>query len=298
MAKWNDTVLSTIESITTWERELPNLCGIRTDRLLKLASGNVFTLAVISESIPGEFFSYSQDSVKSGVAYMGNGGEYPISEPVRLIISVPAYVLDQSAFLNKIDIMISADIECAEPLLLRGSIDFRSLQYSDDTADIVVSMSIINRPEPLPGNGAYTYEDVRIAYVLSMPEASKWVETVSGGNWDDKIANAKTIVGLDLEKKLRDKNIRVDEADGEVLLDVVANPTTFSIASDYKCIQLIYDDLAESSISYETYQKKAMSYRERYRDELQQAWLRINLDLSLDGDVEIYRADFIGEIER
>ncbi len=113
--------------------------------------------------------------------------------------------------------------------------------------------------------------------------------TVSA-NWLDKIAMAKKIIGRRLENLLSTQGYSVDEASGKVLLDIVANPDLFDICSDYLSLHLIYTDLA-NAMGREMYWTKAEFYHRVFKDHFDAASKAVNLDTTLDGAVDKYRAN-------
>lgn len=131
--------------------------------------------------------------------------------------------------------------------------------------------------------------------LLSDPTA--WVLCKANRTWQDKIDLAKLILSNDVESILTDKGIVVNEADGEVLLDVITNPTTFRIACDYKSLNLIYDDLAQGGFN-QLFESKAKQYKAKYDQELADAIKRMNLDPGLSGDTTEYRAEFTARVTR
>jgi hypothetical protein len=281
---WSSVVLSNAASLLTWERELSNLCGVRTNTYLR-AWIRVMSIqfAIITDSYPSGV-TVVNGEIKYFSFTTNDGNKYNINA-TRELISIPLWVENMAKVVKRIDVTYNLTVEG----LVKEFAGYVDLTLTDNISKLVFNVPIRNQESK--------YLPYNIATLCTL-EAMSWTSETLGSNWNDKIANAKKIVGLDLEKKLRDKNISVDEANGKVLLNVIANPTNFSVASDYKAIQLIYEDLSESSLSAELYSKKALSYSEKYRDELYAAWLRVNLDLSLTGTVDEYRADLIGELER
>ncbi len=106
-------------------------------------------------------------------------------------------------------------------------------------------------------------------------------------NWNGKIDAAKELLGDQLEFYLKRQRIEVDVEEGEILLDVIANPTTFSVSSDYLTLAIIYEDLSRGD--YETlYGQKSKIYWGKYNLKFQQDLETINYDTNLDNTVDIY----------
>ena len=113
--------------------------------------------------------------------------------------------------------------------------------------------------------------------------------TVSA-NWLDKISIAKKIIGRKLENQLASQGYSVDEGSGKILLDIVANPDLFDISSDYLTLHLIYTDLA-NAMGREMYWTKAEFYHRVFKDHFDAAAKAVNLDTTLDGSVDRFRAN-------
>lgn len=115
----------------------------------------------------------------------------------------------------------------------------------------------------------------------------------------DKIALAKKILGRQLENLLSTRGYRVNEAGGENLLELVANPAVFDLASDYLTLHLVYTDLS-ISMGRESYQGKADFYHRQYESHFATAARAIQLDTDLDGRADVYRSNLfsVGKITR
>lgn len=90
-----------------------------------------------------------------------------------------------------------------------------------------------------------------------------------------------------MEEYLKAKGYVVDYEEGEVLLDIIYNPTCFSVSSDYLTLAIIYEDLSRGD--YETlYGQKAKIYYSKFDNKYPQDLERINYDLNLDDTVDSY----------
>lgn len=105
--------------------------------------------------------------------------------------------------------------------------------------------------------------------------------------WADKITLAKDILGVDLELRLLQDGYTVDYDDGENILDLIANPTIFTNASDFMTLHLIYTDLAIGQ-NDEVFQKKAELYENRYKLELEKTTKLVDIDIDMDGTTDAY----------
>ncbi len=110
------------------------------------------------------------------------------------------------------------------------------------------------------------------------------------GKWIDKIALAKDILGADIEIRLLQDGKSVDYAEGEVLLDIIANPTIYGLCSDFKILELIYTDLSHGDED-SVYWRKAEIYLTKYTNELVKANQRVNFDNDLDGTTDEYNQE-------
>jgi hypothetical protein len=126
-----------------------------------------------------------------------------------------------------------------------------------------------------------------------------WENTTTDGDfsWADKITLAKTQLGHAIETALTERGYSVDEANSKVLLDVITNPETFNIASDYLTLHLIYFDLSNGGFN-ELFESKAKLYEAKYNKELSACMRRLNLDPSLSGTTSTYRAELVGYLSR
>ena len=106
-------------------------------------------------------------------------------------------------------------------------------------------------------------------------------------NWNGKIDAAKELLGDQLQFYLKRQGARVDESEGEILLDIIANPTCMGVSSDYLTLALIYEDLSRGD--YETlYGQKSKIYWGKYDLKFQQDLETINYDTNLDSKVDLY----------
>lgn len=110
-------------------------------------------------------------------------------------------------------------------------------------------------------------------------------------SWQDKITLAKTFLGVDLENALTTGGYSVNELDGEVLLDLIANPSIFNQSSDFLTLYLIYSDLTLGGTVNEIFTHKAEFYKAAYDKDLASNLKRINFDTDFDGTAETYRQD-------
>jgi hypothetical protein len=123
------------------------------------------------------------------------------------------------------------------------------------------------------------------------------INSLTPSDWDDKISVAKQLIGDYIELELTQRGIRVDEAEGDVLLDVIANPTIFSTSSDYLTLSLIFEDLSKGAEEGMRV-VKAKYYFDKYKNKINDDMRRINLDTNLDGEADIRRVNWQGMLSR
>ena len=146
------------------------------------------------------------------------------------------------------------------------------------------------------GNGLTLYGSGGVL-TGALSDASIWVRCDANLTWQAKLDLAKYILACELETKLTEMGITVDEAGGDILVDVITNPETFRLACDFKALELIYDDLAGGGFN-QLFEGKAKTYRAKYEKELAEALKRMNLDTGLSGTTTEYRVDFTARVSR
>ena len=129
-----------------------------------------------------------------------------------------------------------------------------------------------------------------------IPYQDIWAELETDNTWQDKIDLAKEMLKYEIETALTEMNYYVDEFAGKRLIDIISNPETFSIASDYLTLHLIYTDLANGGFN-ELFQNKADYYWKRYKQELNNCFKRLNIDYNQTGN-PIYRVKIEGYVSR
>ena len=137
---------------------------------------------------------------------------------------------------------------------------------------------------------------IRIVDEDGKPVYDIWQEVEIDITWDAKIQLAKDMLKYEIETALTEMNYYVDEFAGKRLIDIISNPETFSIASDYLTLHLIYTDLANGGFN-ELFQNKADYYWKRYKQELNNCFKRLNIDYNQTGN-PIYRVKIEGYVSR
>jgi len=144
----------------------------------------------------------------------------------------------------------------------------------------------------------------RFVVPTSIYDYIRFVSTSAGTNsgrlaiytlskWEDKISIAKAKLKNRLETHLVGRGYRdyVNYEDGEELIDIIENPETFAIASDYLTLHYIFRDLAVKEDVDSMYYAKQREYKKDYEEEFAEAVRRINYDFDQDSTVDKYKAD-------
>lgn len=109
--------------------------------------------------------------------------------------------------------------------------------------------------------------------------------------WADKIELAKSIIGTDVALLLNNNNLRTYLDDDDDVLDSIYNPTALGLASDFKALELIYKDLARGAETPSLYWSKGKAYAESYKEYLQKQVKMLTIDLYQDGSNLVYYSD-------
>ena len=153
------------------------------------------------------------------------------------------------------------------------------------------------------GYGATLYDSTG-AETLTLTDSTGrygggWTETSTFGDysWQDKIDLAKEMLGNDISTKLKEYGLYVDYEAGEVLIDLLTNPTTFLVACDYLTLSLIYQDLLSGGFN-ELFVQKYQIYSQRYQDELAKGLKRMDIASTPSGTTTDYQIEILGRLSR
>ena len=113
-------------------------------------------------------------------------------------------------------------------------------------------------------------------------------EITTVANIAAKIVLAKSLLKNKIEATLRQHLYTVDYAEGEVLIDIVANPTTFINCCDYLTLSLVYKDLSKGRQDT-LFWDKYLLYKDDYEAEYTIASSRIDIDRNMDGTTDTYQ---------
>ena len=255
---WSSTTLSTVSSIAKWENEILQLTSAGTTSYF--ADG----LDIASDTVPLSANSVDVSTGKGVLEIIGKiSREIIIKQDTEFSIKFQ-HSDDDSTF---------SDIHT-------GARQYYLKPASDTTITVDTELFRFVVPSDC--------KDYIKPYITSSVNHSGGIDIYVVAKWQDKIDAAKDILGTDVSLRLMSTGYDVDEANDEVLLDLINNPTIFSTASDFLTIALIYEDLSmgdEDSIYY----KKMELYRRRYESALEKASKLIDIDLNFDGTTDYYK---------
>ncbi|MBT7470198.1 MAG: hypothetical protein HN692_07335 [Candidatus Cloacimonetes bacterium] len=140
------------------------------------------------------------------------------------------------------------------------------------------------------------WSTAELSTTTSIVKFESEINDLTATNWNNQIAIAKELLGDRLEVVLTERGISVDEAESEVLLNVIANPTVFNLTSDYLTLSLIYDDLSQGMEGL--YLSKSEKYKALSKMKFNEDLKRMNLDTNDDDIVDNYRVNWQGKLSR
>jgi hypothetical protein len=100
----------------------------------------------------------------------------------------------------------------------------------------------------------------------------------------DKITIAKELIGTDLSLLLVNNNLlNYIDIETDEILDCIYNPATLSRASDFKTLELIYQDLARGATDASIAWQKKRAYKKDYDNLLAKLVQKLVIDPTQDG---------------
>jgi len=132
-------------------------------------------------------------------------------------------------------------------------------------------------------------EDYIKAVITSNSASSGKVDIYVVSRWASKITLGKSFMGDDIERMLINAGFNVNEADDEVLLDLINNKEIFNSCNLYLVLSLIFEDLMTSGDDTDIFKLKANRYYTRYKDKLEIAFGLKDIDINEDGTTDIYK---------
>lgn len=135
-----------------------------------------------------------------------------------------------------------------------------------------------------------TWADTTFSTTATIARMEAEINSLTSGTWADKIALAKELLKIEIQSVLikNGKQYWTDFENGEILVDIITNKEIFNIASDYKVLQLIYEDLSHGNEN-STNGVKAKRYGVLYESALLKAIDYAHLDIDHDGSVDEYK---------
>lgn len=250
---WTDTALSTTASLAILEREINSL--IQSSGTDYLSDGFDIAASGVSSSV----------DVKGGM--------------IEVICKVATELTVKNTKELTIKMTDSADdVTFAEIYL--GSILYTKTASGDET--IAVDTELFRWV--VPSN----IEDHIKAAITSDATNLGTINIYTISKWEDKITVAKAKIKNKLETWLSMRGYKdyPDYDSDEVLIDLIANPDTFAIASDYLTLHYIFRDLAIAKGEDSIWYVKSKEYKRDFDEEFNEAVRRITLDLNQDGTAE------------
>jgi len=141
-----------------------------------------------------------------------------------------------------------------------------------------------------------TWSEAVLATTTSIAKIETEINDLTNATWDDILDQAKELIGDKLEVILSGLGVKVDEADGKVLLDVIHNPDAFDLSCNYLGLSLIFEELAQGADGL--YQLKQERYYAKFEVKFAEDIKRMNFDYDADGTVDAYRVNTSGRLVR
>lgn len=255
---WSATTLSTSETIARHEKEINIQAGSTAHKVIYIAAGQTVCLDTL---LP---FSYG--IVEFVIFTYADGSTATVN------VAASKLTLPTAKYIDQIDMY-----DAAGDLVLTFEVNEGYGSRITDTTGLV-SMYLTD------SSGRY---------------GSGWTETSTGGDysWQEKIDLAKEMLGNDITTKLKEYGLYVDYEAGEVLIDLLTNPTTFLVACDYLTLSLIYQDLLSGGFN-ELFVQKYQIYSQRYQDELTKGLKRMDIASTPSGTTTDYQIEILGRLSR
>lgn len=156
-------------------------------------------------------------------------------------------------------------------------------------SDVIIAVDIELFRYIVPTN---IYDFIRFTIASDTTNSGK-IDIYSIGKWEPKITRAKSTIKNKLETLLVDRGYRdnANYADGEELINIIGNPATFALASDYLTLYYIFSDLATREDIESMYYAKKNDYLREFNAEYAEAIRRIDWDYDMDATIDEYKAN-------
>lgn len=137
-----------------------------------------------------------------------------------------------------------------------------------------------------------SWNDTVLSTSSSIERIEKGVSTLLSSSLtftNNKIALAKDLLKARIQSELKAGNYDylVDYENGKQLIDLIANPEIFALASDYYTCALIYADVATSNSSG-AYVAKSANFMQEYDVQFLLAYATIHISRTQDGETTDY----------
>ena len=130
-------------------------------------------------------------------------------------------------------------------------------------------------------------EDYVKAYISSDATNEGKIDIYSVSILDEKLSKCKDLLQMEIERNLANKSYTCDYGSGEVLVDIVYDPTQFKIPLEFLFLAHVFRDLAGSDDKSDFW-IKYRHYIEQYEIRFKQVMSRLHTDLDQDGTVDKY----------
>lgn len=262
---WSSATLSTTASIAEIEREINSLI----------------------ESSGSEYFSHATEI---NIASANSGSVDCSDGMIEIVGKVNAEITIKDGKSLSFSIQHSQDDNTFADIY-PGDIIYKK---SASGSDIVIAADTELFRYVVPTN---VYDFIRFTLASDTTNSGK-IDIYSIGKWEPKIARAKSTIKNKLETLLVDRGYRdyANYADGEELIDIIGNPATFALASDYLTLYYIFSDLATREDIESMYYAKKNDYLREFNGEYTEAIRRIDWDYNMDATIDEYKANVTPKI--
>jgi len=259
---WSSETLSTITSLATWETEILSLISNATNDYLATA----VDIADATDPITTGVSSVDVENGKGVIEIVGKAKtELTIQNTKALTIKI----------YDSADDVTFAEIHS-------GS----RCYYKAGSATITAGTTLFRWVVPSDA------EDFIKALITSDATNSGTIDIYTEAKLTNYITNGKTQVGVDIELELQNRGLTsyIDFAGGEVPLDMINNASEFGMCSDFKCLELFYEDMSSGDETSPFYGKMEL-YSNRYKTAFRNAMKLADIDEDLSGSDIDYQAN-------
>jgi hypothetical protein len=139
------------------------------------------------------------------------------------------------------------------------------------------------------------YDTTGVQFIdISLSTGLTWNNAIVQYTWQNKITVAKTIIGNYLLTMLGKLGYTDDQlATGDTYLNYLDNTESLSLASDYKTLEGIYQDLSYKATN-EVYERKIQMYADLYNKTIQDALYQLQFTT---GSVPTYLFSSMGHLQ-